>query len=161
MALTRTQTYPAPSSVDSAPFERESPVRVEPATPTFLSPTNGESKASTAVVTDEPATRVGRLTRQFSGLGADLKEVAVLRVALAKAQVTERVDYGVGKARQGSVAGVFILLCICFLLVAAALGLGAWLGHPAWGFLVVGAALFVGAGIAWLTLKPKSPTTPN
>ena len=110
------------------------------------------------VVTGEPATRIGRLGRQLSGLSDDVKEIAELRIALAKAELAEQVDYGVGKAKQGSVAGVLAILGAFFLLVSLALGLGWWLGHMFWGFLIVTGLLLLGAGIAWLVLRPKPPT---
>ena len=158
MALTRIQTPPAPNPVDSAPLERESPLRITPTPPSVVQEANGTVGEKPTMVTDEPATRMGRLSKQLSGLSDDVKEIAELRIALAKAELTEQVDYGVGKAKQGSVAGVLAILGGFFLLVSLALGLGWWLGHMFWGFLIVTGLLLLGAGIAWLVLKPKPPT---
>ena len=159
MALTRTRTAPAPSPVDSASLERESPLRVTPTPSPSEKPASDEHDAGTTVVTEEPKTRVGRLGKQLSGLGEDVKEIAELRLALAKAEITEQVDYGVGVAKQSSVAGVLALLGLFFLLVSIGLGLGWLLGHMFWGFLIVTGLLLSGAGIAWLVLKPKRPST--
>ncbi len=159
MALTRSQTPPAPSPVDSASFERESPIRVVPAVPKIAKPESGLAERTSTLVTNEPTTRTGRLTKQFSGLTDDVKEIAELRVALAKAEFAEKVNFGVGKAKQGSVAGAIALLGAFFLLITIGLGLGWLLGHMFWGFLIVTGALFVCGGIAWLALKPKPPTT--
>lgn len=161
MALTRIQTPPAPNPADSAPLERESPRSTEGITPTppsVAQETNGAAGEKPTVVTGEPTTRMGRLSKQLFGLGDDVKEIAELRIALAKAELTEQVDYGVGKAKQGSVAGVLAILGGFFLLVSLAIGLGWWLGHMFWGFLIVTGLLLLGAGIAWLVLKPKPPT---
>ncbi len=155
MNLTRTQTPPAPSPVDSASFERESPLRVTAPAPALTK----EVETSPEIISDEPVTRTGRLSKQLTGLSDDLKEIAELRIALAKAEVTERVDYGVGRAKQGSVSGVIALLGAFFLLVTVALGLGWLLGHPFWGFLIVTVAILLIAGIAWFVLNPKPPTT--
>ena len=158
MALTRTQTRPAVPPADSAALESESPVRITPTSPSTGQTTNGRPDSAATVVTDEPPTRLGRLGKQLSGLSDDVKEIAELRIALAKAELAEQVDYGVGKAKQGSAAGVLAILGGFFLLVSLALGLGWWLGHMFWGFLIVTGLLLLGAGIAWLVLKPKPPT---
>lgn len=159
MALTRSQTPPSPSQVDSASLERESPIRIVPASPKDLSGSNGLADGATTLVTNEPTTRTGRLSKQISGVVDDVKEIAGLRLALVKAEVSEQVNFRVGKAKQGSVAGAIALLGSFFLLVTIGLGLGWLLGHMFWGFLIVTAALFAGCGIAWLALKPKPPTT--
>ena len=158
MALTRAQTSPAPSPVDSASLERESPLRITPSSPSAERAVSGVPDATTTVVTDEPGTRMGRLGKQLTGLSDDVKEIAELRIALAKAELTEQVDYGVGKAKQGSVAGVLGILAVFFLLVSVGLGLGWWLGQMFWGFLIVTGLLLASAGIAWLVMKPKPPT---
>ena len=98
------------------------------------------------------------LLSSLSGLGDDVKEIAELRIALAKAELAEQVDYGVGKAKQGSVAGVLAILGACFLLVSLAVGLGWWLGPMFWGFRILPVMLPLGAGTSWLVLKPNPPT---
>jgi hypothetical protein len=47
-------------------------------------------------------------------------------------------------------------VALLFLLTALAFGLGAWLGHPAWGFLIVAGVLFLIAGVYWSRMGPKS-----
>ncbi len=166
MSQTRTQAAPVPSPVDPPPYEDEPPRRVKPAAAEALPPTkealpssNGETGSTTILVSGEPSSRLARLGKGLSGVGEDLKKIAGLRVALAKAELTEQVNYGVGRAKQGSVAGAIALVGAFFLLVTTAIGLGSLLGHMFWGFLIVTSGLFVGGGVAWLVLKPKPPTT--
>ncbi|HYE96101.1 MAG TPA: phage holin family protein [Rubricoccaceae bacterium] len=77
--------------------------------------------------------KVARISDHLAGVSEDLREWVELRIALAKAEVTEQAKLYAGQAA----AGVVALLALLFGLVALAHGLGAWLGHPGWGFLAV------------------------
>lgn len=85
-------------------------------------------------VTDNKMRRITRHTQQ---LVDDLQEWVDLRIELAQIELEERVETKVNQiALQVVVIGV-VLLAVVFGLVTIALGLGAWIGHPAWGFLIV------------------------
>jgi hypothetical protein len=101
--------------------------------------------------------KLARITDEVTGLGEDLKEWVELRLELVQAEVNERIEHVKAEVKQGAAAGVFAVLGALFLLVTLALGLGWWLGHPFWGFLIVTLLLFAGAGVCYLVLKPAPP----
>jgi hypothetical protein len=91
--------------------------------------------------------KLERMATHTKGLVGDFRDWVDLRIKLTKLEILEEVDAKVNEALIGVlVAAVGLLACV-FLLVTIALGLGAWLGHPAWGFLIVTLALFLFAGI--------------
>ena len=89
-----------------------------------------------------PLDRVGQ---HAAGLVADAKEWVDLRIKLAQAEVMEKVDTEknrvVARVVPLAVFGVMAGLGALFGLVAVALFLGWWLGHAAWGFLIVAVVL--------------------
>ncbi|RMF60857.1 MAG: hypothetical protein D6746_06280 [Bacteroidetes bacterium] len=88
-------------------------------------------------------TRVGRIARHTRGLVEDVKEWIELRMQLVQAQIEERVEERINQAVLAALVAGVALLALVFALVAASLGLGAWLGHPAWGFLIVASVLLL------------------
>jgi uncharacterized membrane protein YqjE len=89
-------------------------------------------------------------------------------VALAKAEMTEKVSKLVKGAIFGVVAGVFALFALIYLLQALALGLWELLGSETnyWlGFLIVGVLLLllggIGGFIAMRLVKRGTPPTPQ
>ena len=93
------------------------------------------------------AKKVERIAQQSKGLFDDVRDWIDLKIKLTELEFREKI-----KARQDdivtlAVVGFLGVMALVFLLVAAALGLGAWLGHPAWGFLIVTGIL---SGIAGL-----------
>ena len=44
---------------------------------------------------------------------------------------------------EGAIVALLAAVAAFFLLFAVAFGLGAWLGHPGWGFLIVGILLVI------------------
>jgi ABC-type multidrug transport system fused ATPase/permease subunit len=79
----------------------------------------------------------------------DLSTIVRSEVALAKAEVKKDVAAGVTGAAMFLVAGVFALLALLLLLIAAAYGLVAAGLLPWLSFLIVGAALLlIGAVLA-------------
>lgn len=56
-----------------------------------------------------------------------------------------------------SVIGLFAVICLAFLLVAAHLGLAIWVG-PIWSALIIAGAAFVVAGILFLVYRSNEQT---
>ncbi len=75
-----------------------------------------------------------------------------------KEQITNR-----AKGAAFDLASVsIILLAVLFGLVALALGIGTWLSHPAWGFLVVtGLLLAVALIVHWIGLRASQSSKPE
>lgn len=107
---------------------------------------------------------VERLTDSTRGLVEDVKEWVELRIQLFQLEVEERIE---AKLNQGVLAGtvaLVLLLAVVFGLTALALGLGTWLGHPAWGFLAVAVLLGIGAAGLWAVrprLVGRAPAKPR
>jgi uncharacterized membrane protein YqjE len=94
-----------------------------------------------------------RLAQHTQGLIDDLKTWVDLRIELAQMELEERVEAKANKIALGVAIGGIVLLAVVFGLVTLALGLGAWLGHPAWGFLIVTALL----GLLAVVLRAARP----
>jgi hypothetical protein len=103
--------------------------------------------------------KIGRINGALAGLSEDLREWVELRVELVRTELLEAVEFKKAQAIQGVSAGLFAVLGALFLLVTLALGLGWWLGHPFWGFLIVTLLLLLVAGVCWMVFKPKPPST--
>lgn len=98
--------------------------------------------APLAPVTGNKAQRLAQHTQR---LVDDLKTWVDLRIELAQVELEERVEAKANEiALAVAVVGV-VVLAVLFGLITLALALGAWLGHPAWGFLIVTGLL---AGLA-------------
>jgi hypothetical protein len=87
--------------------------------------------------------RLQRIGTQTKGLIDDLKSWVELRMELTQIDVEERVEDKVSEAMAGAALVALGALTALFLLIAAAFGLGELLGHPGYGFLVVGGVLLV------------------
>src|SRR3954462_4078314 len=91
-----------------------------------------------------------------SDLGEAIQEVSekaslLVReeIALAKAELTEKISGLVKGAAVGAAAGVFILAGLIYFLHFAALGIGDLLGQTWWlGYLIVAGVLFLLGGVA-------------
>ena len=101
-----------------------------------------------------------RIGDHMAALSADLREWTELRIALVQRKVEgvvgifERIQHLQEAIVPGVVALVLLLVGLLFVLVTAALGLGAWLGHPAWGFLIITSLLLVGSVVfAWMAYR--------
>lgn len=86
---------------------------------------------------------VGRIIDQTRGLSTDLTSLVELRIKKAQLDIEQRIDRKVNDVTVNLIFAVFAGLGGLFLLVALSLGIGALLGHPAWGFLIVGLLLAV------------------
>ena len=87
-------------------------------------------------------------------------------IALAKAEMTEKVSGLVKGAAVGAAAGVFVLFGLIYFLDFIALLLADVLGAPDWlGYLITAGALFLFAGIAGFMaarfFRKGSPPTPQ
>lgn len=99
------------------------------------------------------AAAVGRVFTHGKELGHDFLDWIDLKIQAERLKFFETLNEKVNLAADMAIAGVLASLGGFFLLVAAALGIGALLGHPGWGFLIVG-AVFVVAGAIFYMTKP-------
>lgn len=94
------------------------------------------------------ARAVGQVLAHGRELGQDLVDWIDLKIEAEKLLFLEALNEKANQAANYAMVGGLAAVGACLLLVAAALGLGAWLGHPAWGFLALGLAfLLVGLGL--------------
>ena len=100
------------------------------------------------------ANKVERIAQHTKGLVSDLTEWVELKMELVQLEVEEKVEQKINQAVVGGVLALMALLVLVFGLVALALGLGAWLGHPAWGFLMVTILLAL-ITVILLKLRPR------
>src|SRR4051812_29936115 len=110
---------------------------------------------------------------QTSELGKTIQDVSekaslLVReeIALAKAELTEKISGLVKGAAVGAAAGVFILAGLIYFLHFAALGIATLLGDTWWlGYLIVAGVLFLLGGVAGFLamrfFKKGSPPTPQ
>ncbi len=111
--------------------------------------------------------RLGRIQHESSALVQDVKDWVELRLDLVRAEVQESIKAQIDGRKAAVLAlvipGVLGAIGALFLLVTLALFLGWWLGHAAWGFLIVTAVLLIGAAVARAVLSGKAkaaaPTT--
>jgi len=107
---------------------------------------------------------IRRLTEHLHTLIGGLQTAFELRLKLFQHEIQEAVQAKVQSVRQQVVLGVVLALLAAlgglFLLVAAALFIGWALGHPAWGFLIVGVVLMIGALVVMDRLKASLKPAP-
>jgi uncharacterized MAPEG superfamily protein len=111
--------------------------------------------------------------QQTSELGKAISEVSekaslLVReeIALAKAELTEKVTGLAKGAAVGAAAGVFILAGLVYFLHFVALGIAELLGSGPWlGYLILSGVLFVLGGLAGFLaarfFKKGTPPTPT
>lgn len=97
---------------------------------------------------------LARLREETEGLVADVREWVDLRIELAKIEVEERIDERLNQLLLAVIMAVILLFIAIFLLITIALGLGWWLGHPMWGFLIVTGVLAL-TGATLYRLRPR------
>jgi hypothetical protein len=110
---------------------------------------------------------------QISELGKAISEVSekaslLVReeIALAKAELTEKVTGLARGAAVAAIGGIFILTGFIYFLHFVALGIAELLGSGAWlGYLIVSGILFLSGGLAgflaYRFFKKGSPPTPT
>jgi len=91
--------------------------------------------------------RAERIALHYKGFVSSLQSWLELRIELAGHQYLEQILQNKRLVYVVLLTGLSAVLAVTFILVAAALGLGALLGHTAWGFASVGAVM---AALAWL-----------
>ncbi|MXY07524.1 MAG: hypothetical protein F4058_04525 [Rhodothermaceae bacterium] len=99
-----------------------------------------------------------RIALHYKGFISSLQSWLELRIELAGQQYWERILQNKRVVYAVLFAGLSVVLAITFILVAAALGLGALLGHTAWGFASVGAAMAI---LAWILGRSATRSTEN
>jgi Flp pilus assembly protein TadB len=77
------------------------------------------------------------LAQHTQQLVEDLKTWVDLRIKLVRVDLEEQIQSKANEVALAVTLAVVAFLAVVFGLTTAALGLGAWLGHPAWGFLIV------------------------
>lgn len=90
--------------------------------------------------------KIDRIAGHTLGLVEDLKAWFELKTQFVKLDIKEQVEAELKNIALDGVAFVILGIAAVFVLIALALGLGTWLSHPAWGFLVV-AGLLVGVAV--------------
>lgn len=98
--------------------------------------------------------KLQRLSGHTKSLIEDVKAWAELKMTLTQIEIEETVDKRVNQAVTGAVVAALAGMAALFALTAAALGIGEWLGHPAWGFLIVAGFLIV-ITIIVRVMKPR------
>ena len=100
------------------------------------------------------AKKVERIAQQSKGLIDDVKDWVDLKIQLLEMELQEKVFGYV-------VVGVVGVLALVFFFITIALGLGLWLGHPFWGFLIVTGVMVGVAGLTyWIKIARGKPKTP-
>ncbi|MCH8960803.1 MAG: phage holin family protein [Bacteroidetes bacterium] len=113
------------------------------------------------------AKKVESIAQQSNGLFDDVKEWIDLKIQFTWLDIQAKIDAVKQDAVVGAIVAVLGILGFVFALLTGALGLGAWLGHPAWGFLIVTGVLFLTAGVVYGwhfergKKKKKSPGAPS
>lgn len=108
---------------------------------------------------DSPG-RMDRIADNTRGLIEDVKEWIDLKVQLVQLEIEQKIETLANQVVSTFLVIVLAAVTALFILVAAALGLGQWLGHPAWGFLAVSGAL----GLVTILIhfrRPRLVKAPN
>lgn len=87
--------------------------------------------------------KVERIAQQSKELFDDVKEWIDLKIKFTRLEIEAELNAVKQDVFFGAVVAVLGVLGLIFALLTAALGLGAWLGHPAWGFLIVTVVLLL------------------
>ena len=114
-------------------------------------------------MTDNSTSELGKAVHEVSEKASLLVRE---ELALAKAELTEKITGLVKGAAVGAAAGVFILAGLIYFLHFLALLIGDLLGDTVWlGYLIVAGVLFLLGGLAGFLaarfLKKGSPPTPT
>lgn len=100
--------------------------------------------------------RAERIALHYKGFISSLQSWLELRIELAGHQYLEQILQNKRVIFVVLLTGLSVVLAVTFILVAAALGLGALLGNTVWGFASVGAVMGV---LAWFlgryAVRPK------
>ncbi|WP_072714562.1 phage holin family protein [Rhodothermus profundi] len=111
--------------------------------------------------TDTPSHHWQRLRQQTQELVEDLRAWVELRLTLTQMEIEERIETQIRRLLLRLLIGALAGLAAVFVLVAVALGLGAWLGHTGWGFLVVALGLMAVAAGLHFSRRRSSKAVPT
>jgi VIT1/CCC1 family predicted Fe2+/Mn2+ transporter len=95
--------------------------------------------------------RTERIALHYKGFISSLQSWLELRIELAGQQYWERILQNKRIIYAVLFTGLSVVLAVTFILVAAAIGLGALLGNTAWGFASVGVVMAI---LAWFLGRP-------
>jgi uncharacterized membrane protein YqjE len=98
--------------------------------------------------------KVQRIAEHTKGLFEELTSWVDLKLKLTQIEIENKIEDRVNQLVVGAIVAFFAVLALVFGLVALGLGLGAWLGHPGWGFLAVMVLLLLITGGVML-VKPR------
>ncbi len=99
--------------------------------------------------------KVERIAEQSRALIDDVKEWVELKIQYTRLEIEQQIEQKRDEVAVLVVVAFLGVLALVFGLTAAALGLGAWLGHPAWGFLIITILLLLIAGLLWYAKGPR------
>ena len=102
--------------------------------------------------------RAERIALHYKGFISSLQTWLELRIELAGHQYLEQILQNKRLVYVVLLTGLSAVLAVTFILVAAALGLGALLGQTAWGFASVGVVM---AALAWLLGRSMTRSKEN
>ena len=97
--------------------------------------------------------RLSRLRTHLQSLAGDVREWVELRLTLVQLEIEERIEARLRWLMLRLLVGIVAGLGIVFGLIALALALGSWLGHPGWGFLLVALGLGLVAAVLQAILR--------
>ena len=81
--------------------------------------------------------KIGRIGEQTKGLVDDFTSWVELRLKLFQVEIQDKIQAKISEAAIKIAPFVAAAISGFFVLITAALFIGWWLGHPAWGFLVI------------------------
>jgi len=102
--------------------------------------------------------RLSRLRTHLQSLAGDVREWVELRLTLVQLEIEERIEARLRWLMLRLLVGIVAGLGIVFGLIALALALGSWLGHPGWGFLLVALGLGLVAAVLQAILRRLNAT---
>ncbi len=99
--------------------------------------------------------KIERIARHSKALVEDVKAWVDLKIRHTRLEIEAELEAKKNELALLAGVGVIGLLAVVFGLTALALALGAWLGHPAWGFLIVTVLLLLLAGLLYVARGPR------
>ncbi len=94
-----------------------------------------------------PRGRLNRVVHRSRMLASDVTEWVELRVQLLQMEIEEEVERRLNTLIARVIVAALLGATGLFALFTTAIGLGWWLGHPFWGYLIVTLALIAGSAV--------------
>ena len=91
--------------------------------------------------------KLHRISEHAKAIVSDTQAWVDLKLKLTQLQMKREIDERLNRLIVNVIVAVFAGLAGFFALFTGAFALGAWLGHPAWGFLIITVILMLLAGI--------------